>query len=123
MLNKLLIVEDDRIIADTLAIILRKRGFDCYVAYSAGEAISLSQSDCPDLILADISLPDGTGLSVVSNITARCPQCRVILLTGRYSNLQAAREWVHSHATVARILTKPLLPALLLQEVDEILQG
>jgi len=123
VLQKILIVEDERIIADTLAIILRKRGFDCCVAYSAREALALAENNCPALILADISLPDLSGLHVVSEITGRCAECRVLLLTGRYSNLRAAREWIRSHPARARILTKPLLPAVLLQEVDEMLQG
>lgn len=123
MPHKILIIEDERIIADTLAIILSKRGFDCYVAYAAAEAVALAEKNCPDLILADISLPDTSGLNAVSAITVHCPECRVLLLTGRYSNLRAAREWVRSHTIPARILIKPLLPPVLLQEVEELLRA
>jgi DNA-binding response OmpR family regulator len=121
--HRILIIEDERIIADTLGIILRKRGFECDVAYSAGEALAAAKKAGPHLILGDISLPDGSGLTVVSEIAKWYPECRVILLTGRYSNLRDAQDWVRSHAIPARILTKPLLPALLLQEMDEILRA
>ena len=118
MQQKVLIVDDDRIVADTLAMVLRKRGFDCRVTYSGAEALALSKEFCPEFLVGDISLADMNGLEVVSTITELCPGCRVLLLIGRYYNLGVARQWVRSQRVPARILTKPLAPALLLREME-----
>mgnify|MGYP001604930443 CR=1 FL=1 len=121
MKRKILVVDDEQMVADTLGIIFQKRGFECRVSYTGAEALACTEDFCPELLLCDLSMPGMSGLEVVWNVTQKCPKCRVLLLTGYYSNLGSARRWARNHSTSSRVMTKPVLPALLLQEADALL--
>jgi CheY-like chemotaxis protein len=121
MKRKILVVDDEQMVADTLGIIFEKRGFDCRVSYTGAEAMACTEDFCPELLLCDMSMPGMSGLEVVSNVTQKFPDCRVLLLTGHYTNLGSARKWARSHRAPSRIMTKPVLPALLLEEADALL--
>jgi CheY-like chemotaxis protein len=121
MKRKILVVDDEQMVADTLGIIFQKRGFECRVSYTGAEALACTENFCPELLLCDLSMPGMSGLEVVWNVTQKCPKCRVLLLTGYYSNLGSARRWARNHSASSRVMTKPVLPALLLQEADALL--
>ncbi len=121
MKHKIMVVDDERLVADTLGIIFQKRGFECRVLYTGADAIVCSEDFRPELLLCDISMPGMGGLDVVANVTRNCPQCCVLLLTGHYTNLRSARKWTRTHAATSRIMTKPVLPALLLEQADDLL--
>ena len=64
--KKILIVEDDRHIAELLGIHLSKAGYNVLLAQDAVQAISISQKERPDLIVLDIMLPAGGGEGVLA---------------------------------------------------------
>jgi CheY-like chemotaxis protein len=123
MKHKILVVDDEQVVADTLCMIFNKRGFDCRTAYTGFEAIARTDEFCPELLLCDISMPGMSGLEVVAKVTAKCPDCRVLLLTGHYTNLGLAQAWANSHPALSRIMTKPVPPALLLEAAAALLQS
>lgn len=123
MKHKILVVDDEHAVADTLCLIFKKRGFDCRVSYTGDSAIANADEFCPELLLCDISMPDMNGLEIVSKVTAKCPQCRVLLLTGHYTNVQSAEAWAMSHPAPSRIMTKPVPPAQLLEAARSLLQS
>lgn len=63
-----LLVEDERTIADPFASALRRAGFRTELAVTAAEAISLAAACDPDVILLDLALPDGDGRDVCRRI-------------------------------------------------------
>ncbi len=121
MKRKILVVDDEQMVADTLGIIFQKRGFDCRVSYTGAEALACTDDFCPELLLCDMSMPGMNGLEVVSNVTGKFPDCRVLLLTGHYTNLGSARKWARNHAAPSLIMTKPVLPAVLLEQAGALL--
>lgn len=121
MRRKILVVDDEHMIADTLGIIFEKRGFECRVSYTGAEALACTDDFSPELLLCDMSMPGMSGLEIVSSVTKRFPDCRVLLLTGHYTNLGSARKWARGHRAPSMIMTKPVLPALLLEEADALL--
>lgn len=68
-LKKILIVEDDKPIADLLAYRLGKEGFEVQTAATGGEALEKAEAEEPDLLLLDWMLPDISGLEVCQRIT------------------------------------------------------
>lgn len=122
MRRKILVVDDEQTVADTLGVIFERRGFDCRVSYTGAEALLRIQDFSPELLLCDMSMPGMTGLEVVSTVTAKYPTCRVLLLTGHYTNLRSARKWARGHGVPSRIMTKPVLPEVLLEEAAALLQ-
>jgi CheY-like chemotaxis protein len=124
MKRKVLVVDDEHMVADTLAIIFEKHGFDCRVSYNGEEALGCAEQFGPELLLCDMSMPGMNGLEVASSVTEKFPGCRILLLTGHYTNLRSARTWARKHSSAAsRILTKPVQPAALLGEADALLLG
>ncbi len=119
--HRVLIVDDDRLVADTLALIFGKSGFDVRAAYSADEALACSREFLPHLMLCDITMPDRDGLGLVLDITRELPACRIIVLTGFYSNLLSVREESSKLPRPVGILTKPCQPAELLRHAAQML--
>ena len=106
----MLIVDDDRLVADTLALIFGKNGFDARAAYSADDALACAREFLPDLLLCDVTMPGRDGLGLVIDITHELPACRIIVLTGFYSNLVNVREQSNK-LSAARWHSDQALPA------------
>jgi len=114
-----LVVDDERVIADTLSIILTRNGFSVLTAYDGESALELAQVATPDLLLSDVMMGpgiDGTELAIA--LVGRCPKCKVLLFSGHAATrdlLDKARDAGHNFT----LLNKPLHPADLLARITE----
>ena len=68
-MQRVLVVDDDRLVADTLSLIFEKSGFEAKAAYSADEALECARGFTPHLLLCDVTMPARDGLSLVLDIT------------------------------------------------------
>jgi two-component system response regulator MtrA len=59
---KILVVDDDRVLADLVAFTLRRAGYAAIIAYDAASAVRLLQEEPPDLAILDVNLPGTTGI-------------------------------------------------------------
>ncbi|GFO53667.1 hybrid sensor histidine kinase/response regulator [Geomonas sp. Red276] len=80
-----LIVDDEKIILDLTAIILKNRGFQVFTALSAGEAFKIIEEHPPELVLLDYMMPNMDGLTALKEIRRRFPETYVIMFTGKGS--------------------------------------
>ena len=80
---RLLLVEDDPYLQETLARSLSRRGMQVSCAASAAQALSFWKSVRPDVVVLDLTLPDGDGLNVVSQIRKEGLTTPVLVLTAR----------------------------------------
>lgn len=80
-----LVVEDNSLVSDAMRILFEASGNRVSVAGSVAEALGVSANDPADLVLLDLTLPDGDGLEVVAACLARQPEGRSVFvaLTGR----------------------------------------
>ena len=76
-MQRVLVVDDDRLVADTLALIFEKNGFAAKAAYRADEALRCARDYTPDLMLCDITMPGRDGLSLVLDVSRELPSCRI----------------------------------------------
>jgi CheY-like chemotaxis protein len=120
-MQRVLVVDDDRLVADTLTLIFEKSGFRAKAAYSADQGLECSREFVPNLLLCDISMPGRDGLSLLSDVTRELPACRILVLTGFYSNLKSVREQAGKLSRPVGILTKPCQPSELLREAVALL--
>ena len=94
---RVLVVDDERAILDTVEILLRGEGFDAVVFQNAREALDKFDTIKPDVVLSDIRMPAMTGLEVLAAVRERDPEVPVILMTAQAS-LQSAVKAVNEGA-------------------------
>lgn len=88
------VVDDENAIADTLAMILRSRGYQVIVFYNAETALAACEGVVPGFVISDIFMPGMSGLEMVIQIKERYPACKVLLISGNVETsdvLAAAR--------------------------------
>ena len=115
----ILVVDDERVIADTLSIILSRNGFSVQTAYDADSALELARVIPPHLLLSDVMMGpgmDGTQLAI--EMSRRNPDCKVILFSG-HAAVQDLLAKASSQGYSFTLLTKPLHPADLLTTIAE----
>jgi CheY-like chemotaxis protein len=122
-MKRILIVDDEQLTADTLGIIFRKSGFESRVAYSVEDALECARHFDPELILCDITMPGRDGIDLMAVLGRERPQCRVLVLTGYYTNLKSVREQIGKMPQGVRVLTKPCQPEELLHEAARMLSA
>lgn len=82
MAEKILIVEDELVLRETLAYNLTKEGYDVVTADTGNRAVELASSDAPDLVLLDVMLPGIDGFEVC-RILRQDYHAPIIMLTAR----------------------------------------
>ena len=115
---RVLIVDDERVIADTLALILAKNGYATSVAYSGEEAVRLAEMKPPDILITDVVMVGMTGIEAAIAICRNSPQCRVILISGQVGTHELLRQ-VASRGYNFDVLLKPVHPQTLLQQLQK----
>ena len=112
----ILVVDDDRDTADTIALLLESTGFPAVCAYSARDGLDrLDERGDFDLVISDIRMPGLDGFDFLRVVRHRFPQMPVVLTTGQ----PVDDEDVIPRG--ARILQKPFAVADLQRAVDELL--
>lgn len=88
--RRILVVEDEHLMAGLLVAVLRSCGFDSAVAHTAGEAREVIDEFDPDAVLLDIVLGDGpTGIDLARVLHQQSPGVALVFLT-KHPDLQAA---------------------------------
>jgi len=83
--SRLLLVEDDNSVRNTVSTFLELEGYDVDAVSSTREALARLASETYPIIISDIYLDERTGLDVLQTARQRNPECAVILMTGRGS--------------------------------------
>ena len=97
MSAKVMVIDDERAILDTVEILLRGEGFEPQVMQSGKEALEKLPQLAPDIVLTDIRMPGVTGLDILEAVRQRDPEIPVILMTAQAS-LQSAVKAVNQGA-------------------------
>jgi len=115
---KLLIVDDEAVITDTLFMILKLSGFDCMKAYNAERALEIALATPPDLLLTDVMLPGMNGIQLAIKLGERIPAIKVVLLSGQASTAHLLEEY-KADGYQFEILAKPVHPTKLIQYINK----
>lgn len=117
-MSKVLIVDDEQQIRSILALMLRERGFEVAEAESGDEALRITDSIQPDIVLLDINLPGTNGLETLRQLLAKNNKLTVIMMTA-YATIRSAVEAIREGAF--DYLTKPFDNDELLLTIDRAL--
>jgi CheY-like chemotaxis protein len=109
-----LVVDDESMVADTLALILSRAGFATLTAYSATTALEVAEAVPPELLISDVAMPGMNGIDLAVSIVNAWPDCKVLLFSGHAiaSDLLAARAAGYSFPLIA----KPVHPAEMVRQ-------
>ena len=111
---KVLVLDDEKVIADSLAMILNRSGFDAVAHYDGNSAIDFIHKECPDILLSDVVMPQITGLQVADKVRTHCPGTRIVLISGNAATPNLLQEACPGGPPF-EILQKPIHPSQLLQ--------
>jgi CheY-like chemotaxis protein len=109
---RVLVVDADHPVADTLGLVVRAQGHIAKVVYSAEDGIVLAQNFVPHAVLADVMLPGMNGIDFASYLAAHYPDCRVLLASGDAAAFELA-EQAACDGYCPTVLPKPVHPAIL----------
>jgi CheY-like chemotaxis protein len=115
---RILVVDDEKVIADTIVQILNRNGFIAEAAYGGEEAIEKAKLACPELVLSDVLMPQIDGVEAAIAIRKHCPETRIVLFSGQAATVEIlarARERGHTF----ELLPKPIHPTELIKRLRE----
>jgi CheY-like chemotaxis protein len=113
---RVLVADDEQVIANTLVIILNQAGFQARAVYSGEKAIEALEEFQPDMLISDVIMTGMTGIEAAIEVRTRLPKCKILLFSGQAATadlLERARAQGHEF----EILAKPVHPTDLLAKL------
>ena len=84
MAQKILIIDDDTHLRESLAEVLDLEGFTCFQAGNAKSGIASAKKNMPDVVIMDIQLPDSSGFQICQELRKFSKDFVLIMMTGRF---------------------------------------
>jgi DNA-binding response OmpR family regulator len=116
---KVLIADDEKVIADTLAMILNQGGFEARAVYSCKKALELAPAFRPDMLISDVIMAELNGVDAAIQIRALLPDIRVFLLSGQTATAEMLAKSPAKDLGF-EVLIKPLHPKDLLMRLRSV---
>ncbi len=113
---KVLVADDERVIADTLAMILNQSGFEARAVYSGEKAVELAPVFVPDMLISDVIMADLNGIEAAIRIRTLLPQIKILLFSGQAATADLL-EKARMQGYEFEILAKPVHPQDLLSKL------
>jgi DNA-binding NtrC family response regulator len=120
--KRVLIVDDEHTIADTLAIIFSSEGYETKAVYSAEAAVLVVSGWCPDLAIIDMIMVDMNGINCAIRVVGACPECRILLTSGAIHPFRFVEE-ARSQGYNFDLVGKPIHPLKMLSKAEALLLG
>jgi CheY-like chemotaxis protein len=113
---KVLVADDERVIADTLAMILNQSGFDAQAVYSGERALELVPTFMPDMLISDVIMGGLNGIDAAIRVRALVPGIKILLFSGQAATADLL-EKARAKGYEFEILAKPVHPQDLLNKL------
>jgi CheY-like chemotaxis protein len=113
---RVLVADDEQVIANTLAIILKQAGYEARAVFSGEKAVEALDTFKPDMLISDVIMTGMTGIEAAIITRQRMPNCKILLFSGQAATadlLEKARTQGHEF----EILAKPVHPTDLLAKL------
>jgi len=115
------IVDDEEVIATTLAMILRTRGIEVAHFTNPVDALKAAQAHAPNLLISDVMLPGMTGIDLALKVCELWPDCRILLLSGQATAIIDTLGRIHRAGHVFEVLAKPVHPLAVIDAMHRLL--
>lgn len=115
-LLRVLVVDDEPTITETLVDILNGEGFEATSASTGDAALQAVESFAPDVIISDVVMPGMNGIELGIQVRKMLPKCRVILFSGQTATVDLLSD-AREHGYVFEIVPKPVKPQTLIDMI------
>jgi DNA-binding response OmpR family regulator len=116
----IVVVDDERRIADTLVLILNAKGYRAEAAHDGASALAKCRQKSPDLVLSDVVMPGMNGVELAIAIRQQCPRCPILLFSGQAETTEIL-EGARRRGYDFELLAKPVHPEELLARIRELI--
>jgi CheY-like chemotaxis protein len=113
------VVDDEPVIASSLAAVLQMNGFSARFFTSPLEALAAARSESPDLVISDVAMAGISGVDLAIQMRTQYPNCKILLFSGQAATLDLL-EGVRAQGYDFRLLQKPVFPSELLSEIEQL---
>lgn len=114
--QRVLVVDDERLIADTVAAILNNQGFEAIAAYNGEEALEAARGFQPDTVLTDVLMPKMSGVELGMKLRSELPETRVLLFSGQAATSELMRR-AQAEGYYFELFPKPIHPEELIAKL------
>jgi|SRR5579863_6233143 DNA-binding NtrC family response regulator len=111
-----LVVDDERLIADTMVEILKRSGYRALGAYDGQSALELAIEINPDFVLTDVVMPHMNGVQLAIAVSKVLPNTEVLLLSGQ-AGVTEILERGRKEGYSFELIAKPIHPEKLLERL------
>jgi CheY-like chemotaxis protein len=114
--RRVIVVDDEQVIANTLAIILNNAGYDARAVFSGEQLVELLESFQPEVLIADVVMPGMTGIEAAIATRNKLPKCNILLFSGQ-AITEDLMELARAQGHEFELLAKPVHPSDLLAKL------
>lgn len=118
-IRRVLVIDDQPVISDSMALIFCKRGYATRAVYSGEQALEVARVFLPDVLISDVMMAGITGIEAANEVLSFLPECKVILLSGQAATVDALSR-SRKAGKAFEVLLKPVSPDLLLELVSKL---
>ncbi len=119
MRPRVLVVDDEKLIADTITEILEQSGFDAMAAYDGWAAVEVATKFRPDYLLTDVLMPVMNGVELAIAISKMLPEAKILLFSGQAGISDVLLEG-HNQGYDFELAAKPIHPEKLIERLKSI---
>jgi CheY-like chemotaxis protein len=120
---RVFVVDDEEIIASSLAMILRLHGGIHATSFSDPlKALELAESEAPDLLIADVMMPQLSGIELAIQLRVLCPNCKMLLFSGDAATIPLLKS-ARAEGFAFEFLSKPVHPADMLARIQNLIEA
>jgi CheY-like chemotaxis protein len=114
-----LVIDDDKAVADTLAMVLDSDGFEARAVYSGEAGVELARTLDFDFLVTGVVMPQMNGIDAAIQIRDLLPKCKVILVSGD-NDTTALPQDAQARGYRFEVLAKPVHPLVLFQALRSV---
>jgi CheY-like chemotaxis protein len=117
-LTRILVVDDEALIADTIVQILNRSGFIAVAAYGGNEAVEVARKIIPEIVLSDVLMPHLDGVEAAIAIQKFLPKTRIVLFSGQAATVEILAR-ARKRGYHFELLAKPVHPVQLIKHLRQ----
>ena len=114
MTSRILVIDDDIVVADSVAMVLNVDGFEATVAYSGETGVELARNSEFDFLVTGVVMPQMNGIQAAIEIREILPKCKVLLVSGD-NEADALLQEAVARGHKFELLAMPVHPHVLFQ--------